>query len=313
MGKYPKYSLVGILFLLLTYGFSANEVDARSGSRWGANYFPNVSLTKHDGTRVRFYDDLLKGKAVVISFIYTSCEDSCPLETARLVQVQRLLGDRVGRDIFMYSISIDPDRDTPAALSKHREKYGVGPGWDFLTGKQEDVDLIRRKLGLYLDDLERDNDHSLSLVIGNEPMGRWRKHASIENPQFLAGLIGGWLHNWKTQSTANNYKNAPEEVKSSKGQYLFRTRCAACHSIGKGDAIGPDLLGVTRKRDMAWLARWIATPDKMLAEGDPIALKLLAQYNNVKMPNLRLSEIDVKALISYLKTQSNALTGTAKK
>ncbi len=306
MSKYLKYSLIGIFIWLLVDGFHTTEVNAQSGSRWGANYFPNVPLTKHDGTRVRFYDDLLKGKAVVISFIYTSCEDSCPLETARLVQVQRLLGDRVGRDIFMYSISIDPERDTPAALSKHREKYGVGPGWDFLTGKREDVDLIRMKLGLYIDDLEQDNDHSLNLIMGNEPMGRWRKHNSIESPQFLAGLIGGWLHNWKTHKATHSYKNAPKEIKSSKGQYLFRTRCAACHTIGKGDAIGPDLLGVTRKRDQAWLARWIATPDQMLAEGDPVALQLLAQYNNIPMPNLRLSEIDVNALIVYLETQSNA-------
>src|SRR5256885_6799647 len=77
-------------------------------NRWGADYFPNVLLTTQDGTAVRFYDDLLKGKAVAINLIYTSCTDECPLETARLVQVQRLLGERVGKDVFFYSISIDP-------------------------------------------------------------------------------------------------------------------------------------------------------------------------------------------------------------
>ena len=89
---------------------------ALAANPWGANYFPNVPLTTQDGTTVRFYDDLLKGKSVAINLIYTSCQDECPLETARLVQVQRLLGDRVGRDIFFYSISIDPKRDTPEVL-----------------------------------------------------------------------------------------------------------------------------------------------------------------------------------------------------
>ena len=74
--------------------------------------------------------------------MYTSCADECPLETARLVQVQRLLGERVGRDIFFYSISIDPKRDTPIVLKAYAEKFGVGPGWLFLTGKAEDVKLI---------------------------------------------------------------------------------------------------------------------------------------------------------------------------
>src|SRR5260370_4865988 len=86
---------------------------ADNGSPWGANYFPNVTLVTQDGKTVRFYEDLLKGKMVVINFIYTKCRDSCPLETAKLPQTQRLLASRVGRDVFFYSISIDPERDTP--------------------------------------------------------------------------------------------------------------------------------------------------------------------------------------------------------
>src|SRR5476649_119157 len=89
---------------------------ASAANRWGADYFPNVPLTTQDGTTVHFYDDLIKGKIVVIDLIYTHCKDMCPLETARLAQVQRLLGDRVGKDIFFYSISIDPKQDTPEVL-----------------------------------------------------------------------------------------------------------------------------------------------------------------------------------------------------
>src|SRR5262245_46577214 len=101
----------------------------------GENHFPNVPLTAQDGTPDDVDDDLLKGKEVAINLIYTRCKDECPLETARLVQVQRLLGDRVGKDLFFYSISIDPTHDTPTVLKAYAEKFGVGPGWLFLTGK----------------------------------------------------------------------------------------------------------------------------------------------------------------------------------
>src|SRR3954447_12031859 len=87
---------------------------AGQNSRWGANYFPNVTLTTQDGASVHFYDDLIKGKIVAINLIYTTCKFACPLETARLAQVQHLIGERMGRDVFFYSITIDPEHDTPA-------------------------------------------------------------------------------------------------------------------------------------------------------------------------------------------------------
>src|SRR6267378_854647 len=121
---------------------------AVAGGPWGAQYFPNVPLTTQDGTVVHFYDDLLKGKAVAINLIYTHCSASCPLETAKLAQVQRLLGDRVGKDVFFYSISIDPRRDTPEVLKAYAQKFHIGPGWLFLTGKEEDIKLLSNKLGL---------------------------------------------------------------------------------------------------------------------------------------------------------------------
>src|SRR5919202_1078553 len=109
----------GAILLLLT-------AVAFGDHPWGPNYFPNVPLVTQDGNVVRFYDDLLKGKSVVINVIYTRCRDRCPLETAKLAQVQRLLGDRMGRDIFFYSITIDPDHDTPAVVSEYAEKYHAG-------------------------------------------------------------------------------------------------------------------------------------------------------------------------------------------
>ena len=85
-----------------------------AASVWGADYFPNVELITQDGESTRFFDDLIKDKVVLINFIYTSCVDTCPMETAQLVQVQKVLGERLGNDVFFYSITIDPEHDTPA-------------------------------------------------------------------------------------------------------------------------------------------------------------------------------------------------------
>ncbi len=163
-------------------------------NRWGAGYFPNVELVTQDGNTVRFYDDLLKGKAVAVNTMYTSCKDECPLETARLVQVQRLLGDRMGKDIFFYSITTDPKRDKPEVLKAYAEKFGVGPGWLFLTGNEEDLKLVIKKLGLAAArDLARRDGHSPSLMVGNEPTGQWMRNSAVDNPKFLVATIGTFM------------------------------------------------------------------------------------------------------------------------
>jgi len=250
---------------------------------------------------------------VAINFIYTTCPDSCPLETARMAKVQKLLGDRVGQDIFMYSITIDPEHDTPEVLAKYAERYDAGPGWWFLTGREPDITLLRRKLGLYIEEIQDgSNNHNLSLIIGNQTTGKWLKRSPFENPFILAKEIGTWLTGWKAPPEETlDYADAPEVRQISQGEYLFRTRCSTCHTIGRGqDGLapgleGPDLLGVTKRRDREWLARWIAVPDQMLEEGDPIALGLYAKYNEVPMPNMRLSETDVRDLLAYLSSESN--------
>ena len=279
---------------------------------WGAEYFPNVPLVNHHGEKVHFFDDLIKDKVVAINFIYTVCPETCPLETARLAKVQRLLGDRVGKDIFMYSITIDPENDTPEVLAKYAERYQAQPGWTFLTGKEEDITLLRRKLGLYIEEIQDgSNNHNVNLIIGNQTTGKWLKRSPFENPYVLAEQIENWLVDWTGPPEIEfDYAEAPEVRNISQGEYLFRTRCATCHTVGKGnDGLapgleGPDLLGVNQRRERTWLERWIAEPDKMLEEGDPIALGLFAQYNEIPMPNMRLSPQDVEDLLQYLGSES---------
>ena len=276
-------------------------------ARWGANYFPNIELTTQDGQKVKFYDDLIKGKTVAIYLMYTTCLDACPLETARLAQVQKLLGDRVGKDIFFYSITIDPEHDTPAVMKEYAEKYHAGPGWLFLTGRKDEIDMLSKKLGLYTSPDPNNRDgHSPSVLLGNEPAGQWVRNTATDNPRFMSMMITSFLTAWnnRTPEKQVSYSNAAPLDLSDKGRYLFATKCAACHTVGHGDKIGPDLLGITNVRDHAWLARFIATPDKLLAAGDPIATALFKQYKQVQMPNLRLSETDAIMLVNFLDASS---------
>jgi protein SCO1/2 len=140
-----------------------------------ARYFPNVTLRTQEDQEVRFYDDLVRGKLVLINFIYINCDGICPGSTANLVQLQKLLGDRLGRDVFLISVCIDPARDTPEAMKDYAGVFRTKPGWTFVTGAQEDVDLIRRNLGVYDPDDARDRErsnHTGMLVCVNDPTGR---------------------------------------------------------------------------------------------------------------------------------------------
>lgn len=292
--------------LLVLCGMPATSL-AGADRLWGADYFPNVPLITQTGKTVRFYDDLLKGKSVVVNVIYTRCKDRCPLETAKLAQVQRLLGDRVGRDIFFYSISIDPQYDTPAVLNEYAAKFHTGPGWLFLTGNRQDIVLLQKKLGLYSrTDAASPDGHLPSLMIGNEPTAQWMLNSAVDNPRFLAVTITNFLTDWRSGRAAlpaRSYAAARPIAGLEPGAYLFDTKCAACHTFGDGDSIGPDLAGVTRTRDRAWLERFIKTPDQLLAENDPIATALFAKYKQVVMPNLRLADGDVAAVLKYIEAQ----------
>jgi protein SCO1/2 len=148
--------------------------------------FPNVVLYTQENKPVRFYDDLLKGKIVLINFIFTTCTDLCPLTTANLVKVQKLLGERLGGNFQMLSISVDPTADTPAKLKAYAASQGVGPGWYFLTGSSKEIDQVRVKLGLYDKDKMQ---HTGLVVIGNEEMGRWMAMPALMAPANITNTV----------------------------------------------------------------------------------------------------------------------------
>jgi len=156
------------------------------------HHLPNVPLVTHIGQRVRFYDDLVKDKKVVINFMYAKCEGICVPVTANLVRVQKLLGDRVGQDIFMYSITLKPAQDSADDLREYAEQHHVGPGWLFLTGTPPDIEHLRRALGFtYADPVEdADTSNHIGMVrFGVEPLTRWAACPGMANPEHIVRTI----------------------------------------------------------------------------------------------------------------------------
>ena len=168
-----------------------------------ARYFPNAVVRTQDNQKVRFYDDLIKGRIVVINFFYAQCEKLCPRQTANLVKVQKLLGDRVGRDIFMYSITLDPKHDTPEVLKHYADTHGAKPGWWFLTGAPGDIELLRHKLGFVDPDPVVDADksqHIGMMLFGNEALDRWAACPCLAHPQWMVTSIL-WMEKPKEADT----------------------------------------------------------------------------------------------------------------
>lgn len=156
------------------------------------HHLPSVQLITHEGRKVRFYEDLVKDKKVVINFMYVRCKGICLPVTHNLARVQQLLGDRVGRDIFFYSITLKPEEDTPDVLKHYAEIHHVGPGWLFLTGQPEDIEFLRKSLGYKYDDPVEDADksnHIGMIRFGNEPAMRWAACPGQANPQHIVRSI----------------------------------------------------------------------------------------------------------------------------
>jgi cytochrome oxidase Cu insertion factor (SCO1/SenC/PrrC family) len=168
-------------------GTSATEAGrTKSPAEAAASYFPNTVLLTQDNKPVHFFDDLLKGKIVLINYMFTTCTGVCPAMTSNLLKVQEYLGERVGAGVNIISISVDPAVDTPEALKKYANNYKVKPGWYFLTGKKEDVDSVLRKVGGFVKDK---NDHTSLLIIGNVETGQWMKMFAMSRPAEIADAV----------------------------------------------------------------------------------------------------------------------------
>ena len=159
----------------------ARAQDPKSASE---KYFTDAELVNQGGRKVRFYSDVLKGKTAVINVFYTTDTES--ISSKSLEKLQESLGVRVGKDVVLVSITVDPETDTPEKLNGYAKKFTAKPGWMLLTGKRENIQTVLKKPGLYVEDK---HDHSNVLFIGNDATGLWTKALGLAKPEDLLKIV----------------------------------------------------------------------------------------------------------------------------
>lgn len=162
------------------------------------NYFTDTLLIDQNGRKVRFYTDLLQGKVVIINSFFATCQGSCLPLNRNLEKVQQALGDHLGKDVYILSLSVDPTVDTPPKLKEYAKRLNARPGWYFLTGEKRNVDLVLTKLGQFVADKQ---DHLNIFIIGNERTGLWKKAFGLAPSNQLVAIVESVL---KDQPPGNN-------------------------------------------------------------------------------------------------------------
>ena len=175
--------LLCIVLLVVMVGTASS---AFAETKPAGHYFANLKLVDQDGKRVDLYEDLMKDKVVVINSFFATCTGSCPVMAKTFQHVQEQLGDRIGRDVWLISITVDPEVDTPEVLKKYAAQWKARPGWRFLTGSQEEVAAALKKIGQYVDDRE---SHKNLILVGNDRTGLWKKLFGLAKPaEIQAGV-----------------------------------------------------------------------------------------------------------------------------
>lgn len=305
--------VVAALCVIITAALApASLFAAPEGSRWGPNYFPNYEVVAHTGERFRFYEQLIENKLVLFHFIYTRCGDICPLQMARMKLVTDRLGDRLGKDVFVYTITLEPEYDTKAVLASLADTYDVPPGWLLLTGDPKELAEIRYKLGERSRQLV-EHRHEM-LWIGNDRSGRWKRYSLSADLDRIAVEVmnADPVFAARKLPVGDDYRRAKSvDISHQRGQALFLKGCAACHSIGGGDGIAPDLAGLMDRREKSWVVEFIREPQNLRARKDPTALALDAAFPVAVMPRLGLSEIDAEDVLAYIAAADSEASSSA--
>jgi cytochrome oxidase Cu insertion factor (SCO1/SenC/PrrC family) len=160
---------------------------------------PDTELLDQNGNKIHFYTDLVKGQTVVINFIFTTCTKICPPLGATFARLQKELGDKVGRDVRFISVSVDPVTDTPERLKAWGEKFHAGAGWTFVTGNKPEIDELLRALGA---SSARREDHSPTVLIGNDAHGNWTRAYGLANTTTLVHIINDAIAGKSATTTA---------------------------------------------------------------------------------------------------------------
>ncbi|MFN0191405.1 MAG: SCO family protein [Aestuariivirga sp.] len=303
LGKARPFAAV--LCGVLAGAFMLPQIKASpaNAATWNEGYLPNAAVFDQSGKKLVFYDDVIKGRIVVVSFIYTTCRDMCPLVTARLVRMQSLLAPDIAEKLSFVAISVDPETDTPQRLAEYADTMGATLRWTFLTGQKKDIDVIRHKLG---ERSAKPSEHRMEVLLGNDATGEWERASAMGDLGILAMTVRAMDPVLRNQAQLVSAEPAPSLAEEHPGQGLFIKACAACHTVGGGDRVGPDLAGLTARRERSWIVRYITAPNRLRARKDPIALKLGQKFERVRMPNLGIAEAEADELIRYIESRPRA-------
>jgi protein SCO1/2 len=180
--------LVALVILVGAAPCAAQSKDSDPGKSDSAarNYFTDAELINQDGKTMRFYSDLLKDKVVIINTFFTSCAGGCPIMSRNIQQIQSWLGDRLGKEVHIISITVDSTTDTPPRLKDYAQKNNARPGWFFLTGTKDNADFVLKKIGQHVESRE---NHSAIIIIGNLHTGLWKKAMGLARPEDLIKVV----------------------------------------------------------------------------------------------------------------------------
>lgn len=196
MMKKMSHLLAGLCLALVLLPQATNSMATASASTTtvkmndpaaeekARNYFTDLEVVDQNGKKMRFYSDVLKGRVVLISFIFTNCEFACPMQAQKLKQARSMMVPAIKDDVWFVSISVDPERDTPEAMKKFAERQGVDESrWIFLTGDKKNLEYLVRKLGQYTPDVEA---HTTLMLAGNTITRHWTRVMPMALPDGIA-------------------------------------------------------------------------------------------------------------------------------
>ena len=146
----------------------------------------DLELLDQDGRKVKFQSDVIGDRIVVIDTFFTTCGLICPILSAIYADLQDRLGDRLGKEVALVSISVDPNTDIPPRLKEFAGKWEAKPGWVFLTGQKTVVDRVLDGLGLYSADFAA---HPAAFLVGDGKSGKWTRFYGFASPEELLAKI----------------------------------------------------------------------------------------------------------------------------
>ena len=200
--------VAAILLLAVAAGDASSSAAGDEGAREKGTKGPDVKvrpvtvkladadLLDQDGNRVRFRTDVVKDRLVVIDVFYTTCPLVCPILSATFSDLQDLLGDRLGREVFLVSVTVDPGTDIPPRLKEYARRWDAKPGWIFLTGAKPDVDRVLQGLEAYAAEF---TEHPAMMLVGDAASGEWARFYGFPTPEMLSAKLDEFRAKRKTR------------------------------------------------------------------------------------------------------------------